>query len=171
MQVHVALCHCQNGYQNCLDWELQVQFLDCFWVKWWSVSRTRDIRAVCVEGICCFSKAYLTTFQLSSIAAFTSLWLWQGGVSKLHVIDCVVCLFESHSVLDWVWFKWDTFICYYTDRTLCDKVLYKRTGQYYRSRYFWLTLLVGQLDYFTDNFLTCLYAWILTTLIYEFSLL
>ncbi len=50
----------------------------------------------CLEGTCGFVRAYLITVQLSSIAAFTSLQLWQGGVSELQVIDGVVISFEAH---------------------------------------------------------------------------
>ena len=41
--------------------------------------RSEDLRvrtaksALCLEGVCCFSKTYLITLQLSSSAAFTSL--------------------------------------------------------------------------------------------------
>ena len=56
--------------------------------------------ALCLEGGCCFSNAYLMTLQLSTFASVTSLCLRQGGVSGLQIIDFVVISFEVHSVLD-----------------------------------------------------------------------
>ncbi len=56
--------------------------------------------ALCLERGCCFSNSYLMTLlHLSTFAAVTSLWLWQGGLSGLQVIDFVVISFEVHSIL------------------------------------------------------------------------
>ncbi len=62
--------------------------------------RVRTTSALCSRGHCCFSKSYLITLQLSSVATFTSLCLWPGGISELQVIDLVVLSLFEHKELD-----------------------------------------------------------------------
>ena len=62
--------------------------------------RVRTTSALCSRGHCCFSKSYLITLQLSSVATFTSLCLWPGGISELQVIDLGVLSLSEHMELD-----------------------------------------------------------------------
>lgn len=62
--------------------------------------RVRTTSALCSRGHCCFSKSYLITLQLSSVATFTSLCLWPEGISELQVIDWVVLSLVEPTELD-----------------------------------------------------------------------
>ena len=62
--------------------------------------RVRTTSALCSRGHYCFSKSYLITLQLSSVATFTSLCLWPGGISELQVIDLDVLSLSEHKELD-----------------------------------------------------------------------
>ncbi len=63
--------------------------------------RVRTTSALCSRGHCCFSKSCLITLQLSSVATFTSLCLWPGGISEfLQVIDLAVLSLSEHKELD-----------------------------------------------------------------------
>ena len=57
-------------------------------------------KALWLKGFCCLSNSYLITLQLSSVATFTSLCLWPGGICELQVIDFVSFSILAHSVLD-----------------------------------------------------------------------
>lgn len=62
--------------------------------------RVRTTSALCSRGHCCFSKSYLITLQLSSVATFTSLCLLPGGVSEMQVIDFSLFSLFEHTELD-----------------------------------------------------------------------